>query len=62
MIPRRVRYECPKCGRRESHTEGCVVMPRICPKCKLPLAIKETNFGTQPSPKEVVDMILNIFK
>lgn len=62
MVPRRVRYVCPKCDRRESHTEGCVMMPRMCPKCKCSLIITETNLGSNPQPKEILDVIFNIFK
>lgn len=62
MIPRRVRYKCPKCKKRESHTEGCVMMPRICSKCHTPLIPIETNLGSNPNPKEILDMIFNIFK
>lgn len=62
MIARRVRYECPKCKRRESHMEGCCVMPRICLKCKEILVVKDTSFGLKPRPKEVLDIILNLFK
>lgn len=62
MIARRVRYECPKCSRRESHTEGCMYFPRFCKKCKLELEVKDVSLNPAPSPKEVVDMILNIFK
>lgn len=62
MIPRRVRYECPKCGRRESHTEGCMQFPRFCKKCKLELEVKDVSLNPAPSPKELVDIVLNIFK
>ncbi|VDH01841.1 Uncharacterised protein [Helicobacter pametensis] len=62
MIPKRIRYECPQCKRRESHTEGCLFIPRICSKCKIPLIIKNTSFNLKSNPKEILDAIFNLFK
>lgn len=62
MYPRHTRYECPKCGRRESYSEGCVKVPRICHKCKITLVAKEINLGATPKPKEILDVFLNLFK